>query len=78
MAEDHRPDGAAHKTDGQDRERLQDADERIGPGKEELGEDQSGRLAVELKIIPLDRRSDRARDHSPTKLRVMIDLRQGT
>src|ERR1700738_846900 len=44
MAEDHRPDGAGHKTDGVDGERLQHADERIGPGKEELAEDQSGHL----------------------------------
>jgi len=35
-------------------------------------------LAVELKIVPFDRRTDRACDHGPTKLRVMIDLRQGT
>ena len=68
MAEDHRPDGAGHKTDSVDGERLQHADERIGPGKEELAEDQSGHLAVEEKIVPFDRRTDRARDHGPTKV----------
>jgi hypothetical protein len=78
MAEDRRPDGAGHKTDSVDGERLQHTDERIGPGKEELAEDQSGHLAVEQKIVPFDRRTDRACDHGPTKLRAMIGLRQGT
>jgi hypothetical protein len=34
-------------------------------------------LAVKEKIVPFDRRTDRARDQSPTKLRAMIGLRQG-
>jgi hypothetical protein len=76
MAKDRRTDRAGYKTDGVDGERLQHADERIGPGKEELAECQSGHLPVEQKIVPFDRRTNRARDHSPRKLHAMISLRQ--
>jgi hypothetical protein len=34
-------------------------------------------LAVEEKIVPFDRRTNRARDYGPAKLRAMIGLGQG-
>ena len=68
VAEDRRadrPGDEAHCVDG---EGLQHADQRIRMREEQLAENQTGHGAVEEKIIPFDRRSDRAGNYRLAKL----------
>jgi hypothetical protein len=63
MAKDRCSDGPADKSDEENSERFEHADQWIRFGKEELAKDQRGDLAIEQKVVPLDRRTDRAGDH---------------
>jgi hypothetical protein len=68
MAKDRRSDGAGDEADRIDGKRLQHADQRVGFREEQFPEDQPGDDTVEQKIIPLDRRADRAGDDGPAQL----------
>src|SRR5215469_10159613 len=74
MAEDRCPDRPADKADEEDCERLQHADDRIRLREEELAEDQPRHLAVKQKIVPFDRRADRAGYKSTTQLPAVLGL----
>jgi len=66
VPKDGRPDRASDETNGVDGEGLEHAHQRIGFGKEQFAEHQPGDDTVEEKIVPFDRRTDRAGDHGPT------------
>src|SRR5438477_10066114 len=72
MTENRRPDRPSDKTDEEDPECLQDSDERVGAGKEELAEDQPRHLSVKQEIVPLDRCADGASNNSTAQLSAML------
>src|SRR6185437_11691203 len=76
VPEDCRADRAGDEAHRVDREGFEHADQRIGVREEQLAEDQAGHGAVEEKVIPFDRRADRAGNHCLAKLRTMLGLRQ--
>src|SRR3954466_249399 len=53
-------------------ERLHRADQRISPGEIHLCKHEAGDGAVQEEVVPLDRRSDRARQHRAAKLTAML------
>jgi len=78
VAEDERPDRPGDETDEEDRVRLHRADQRVRLRKVEFRKDQPGHGATEEKIVPLDRRSDRAGDHGAPQLPAVVDVGKGT
>ena len=72
MTENRCPDRSSDKTDEENPECLQDADERVGAGKEELAEDQPRHLSVKQEIVPLDRCADGAGNDSAAQLSAML------
>src|ERR1700722_8370000 len=68
MAEDRRADRPGEETHGVHTERLQRADEWIGPRKIKPGKHQAGYGAVQEEVVPLDRRSDRASQNRTAQL----------
>jgi len=77
MPEDRSTDRASDKADGVDGKRLQYADQRVGFGKEQLAEDQTGDDAVEQEVVPFDRRADGAGDHRAPQLSGVLGLGYG-
>jgi hypothetical protein len=77
VTEDSSADRTGDKANRVDGKRLQRANQWIGRGEIQLREDQAGYLAVQQEIVLLDGRTDRAGADGPTKLRVMVCLRQG-
>ena len=76
MAENRRADRPPNKSDKEDAERLENADQRSGLGEEKRSEDQRAHLAVEQEIISFDRRADRAGDQCAVQLRAMFVVRK--
>src|SRR5262245_57225241 len=75
MAEDRGADRACDKADKEDAEGLQRIDQRVGPGKEDMTEDQPGHRAVDQEIVPLDRGTDGAGNDGAAQMRPMLGLR---
>src|SRR5579883_2604790 len=74
MAEDRSPDRPRGEADGKYGEGLQRADQRLGGRKIQFCKDESGQLAVDEKIVPLDRRSDRTGDHRAAQLAAVLGI----
>src|SRR5262249_40005160 len=55
-----------------DRECFQRADPRIGMGKEQLCEDETGDGRIEEEVVPFDRGADGRSDHGAAKLHLMF------
>src|SRR6516225_10140040 len=72
MAEDEGADRTGDEADEIDAERAQRRGVGIFVGEEQLAENEAGHGAVEEKIVPLDRGSDRRRDDGTAKLAVML------
>jgi hypothetical protein len=77
VPEDGCADRPRHETDGVDRKRFESADERIRVREIQPSEHQSGDGAVEKKVVPLNRRPDRAREHGAAQLNPVLGLGQG-
>jgi len=69
-------DRARGKTDKIRSEGEQRPRQHIMVGEVELAEHQAGRRAVEEKVVPLDCRADRRRDHCLAQLRAVFNLGQ--
>ena len=74
MAEYRRANRPPDKPDKENAERLENADQGSGLGKEDRAEDQRAHLAVEQEIIPFDRGADRAGDQCAVQLGAMLDV----
>src|SRR6266550_2434089 len=68
VAEDRRPDRPGNKPDGVNHKDVEGRNGGIGFGEEQVGKDESGSGGIEKEVIPLDRRSDRARDNGSPEL----------
>ena len=63
MSEEKSTHGPGNEANRKRAERQDLADERIVLGKKEFRKDQRCRRAIKEEVVPLDRRSDRARNH---------------
>jgi hypothetical protein len=72
MPEDGGANRPRHEPDRIDAEGLQRADQRIGMGKEQLGENQPGDRAVEEEIVPLDGSPNRAGNNGAAQLNAVL------
>jgi len=77
MTEDRGTNRAGDKADGVDGKRLQHANQWVGFGEEQLAKDETGDDAVEQKVVPLDRRADRAGDHRAPQLPRVLGFGNG-
>src|SRR6478735_2193123 len=68
MPEHQGPDGACGESHGIGEEGEKGADERVGPGEEQLVEHQRGSGAVEEEVVPLHRGPDEARGDDAAKV----------
>ena len=68
VAEDRRSHRPRDEADRVDRERFQGSDQRIRPREIEVRKDETGDGAVQKEVVPLDRGSHRARNHSASQL----------
>jgi hypothetical protein len=76
MTEDRRADRTADKADEISTEGEQRRRKGILVGKIEFTKNQAGGGAVEKKVVPLDRRPHRRRDHCPAQLSIMFRFGQ--
>src|SRR3954447_69617 len=74
MAEQRRAERSRNKADSIDAERLQRADQRVGGGKIQLGEDEWRNQHVKQEIVGLDYGADRAGDDGAAQLRAVFGI----
>src|SRR5262245_64251187 len=72
MPEDGSADRPSYEPDRIDGKGLQRADQRIGMGKEQLGENEPSDRAVKEKIVPLDGRANRAGNNGAAQLNAVL------
>jgi hypothetical protein len=76
MPEDRGTDRPGDKAHCEHGECLQCTGQRVGGRKIQFRKDQCGHLTVQQKIVPFDRRADRAGNHRAAQLSASIDLGQ--